>query len=265
MTSAKGKHGFSQREKYVISICAASLQGTRKRQEDCLRYGQHRDRSIAVVCDGIGGMDHGDIASRAAAETLFSDLEKVKPTDNMLSFFRYETEKLDDMVFGLRHASGIRMRAGTTATAALLWEDRLHWYSVGDSRLYLLRGSRLRCLTQAHNYAAMLEKMKETNAIDEEQYQRESGKGEWLTSYLGMGIAELFDYGSIFFPAESGERLLVCTDGLYKTVGHSQMETILMGKAEPQVISNRLQEAVRRQRCPKQDNATWIVIEGRKA
>lgn len=245
-----------------ISVSAISLQGTRKRQEDYLLYGRRNDRVIAVVCDGIGGMDNGDVASRTAAEILFSDLEQARPTEDMSSYFQSEMEKLDDAVFGLQNQDGSRMKAGTTVAAVLLHGNRLHWFSMGDSRLYLSRGWRLQCLTKAHNYAAVLEEAKRAGAVDEAWYREESRKGEWLTSYLGMGIAEQFDYGSLFFSAEPEEKLLLCTDGLYKTVCHEELTQILQSAKSVDVVSRRLREAVLQKNRPAQDNATWIVIGG---
>ncbi|MCM1026237.1 MAG: protein phosphatase 2C domain-containing protein [Roseburia sp.] len=246
-----------------ISVNAVSLQGARTRQEDYLLWTRREDRIIAVVCDGIGGMDNGDIASRTAAQLLFADLGNVPPGSDMPSFFRRETEKLDDAVFSLQYPDGSRMKAGTTVVAVLLLGKTLHWFSVGDSRLYLLRNGRLQCLTKAHNYAAALDEMKKQKTLDEAWYREEAKKGEWLTSYLGMGIAEQFDCGSIFFPAAPQEKLLVCSDGLYKTVCQEELELYLRQPGGIDRISGLLQEAIRKKDSPSQDNASWVLI-GRK-
>lgn len=243
-----------------LSISAASLKGTRERQEDYLLYSLGDGRLMAVVCDGMGGMDNGDTASRAAAEMLLRDLEKARLADDMFPYFKEEMEKLDDAVFGLRHPDGSRMKAGSTVVSVLLDGDKLHWFSVGDSRLYLLKGRTLSCLTKTHNYAAVLEEKKKQGLIDEGWYRKESRKGEQLTSYLGMGIAEEFDYGRLHFPGRQGERLLLCTDGLYRTVPHGELVRILQHAKSVESISQALKEAVSERNCPSQDNATWIVI-----
>lgn len=243
-----------------FSISAASLKGTRERQEDYLLYRLGDGRLMAVVCDGMGGMDNGDTASRAAAEMLLWDLEKARLADDMFFFFKDEMEKLDDAVFGLRNPDGSRMKAGSTVVSVLLDGNKLHWFSVGDSRLYLLRGRTLSCLTKTHNYATVLEEMKKQGLIDEGWYRKESGKGERLTSYLGMGIAEKFDYGGLYFSGQSGEKLLLCTDGLYRTVPHAELVWILQHGNSVDSISHELKEAVSEKNCPSQDNATWIVI-----
>lgn len=275
-----------------LSYSTISLQGTRNRQEDYLLCGRRNDRLIAVVCDGIGGMDNGHIASRTAAEILFADLGKASVTgeEGMHTFFRREMERLDDAVFGLRDRSGRRMNAGTTVVAALVCGGWLHWFSMGDSRLYLLqdqglycretqsRGQRnqglrcleqqdrdswsqeLHCLTTDHNYGAVLEERRRAGTIEQARYQQESGKREWLTSYLGMGIAEQFDYGRIPFTGDAGDRLLLCSDGLHKTVSQEKLQEILRKPIGMDAISCQLQEAILRKNDPSQDNASWIVI-----
>lgn len=296
-----------------LSYSAISLQGTRNRQEDSLLCDRKDDRLLAVVCDGIGGMDNGHIASRTAAELLLADLGKVSVTGEagMHAFFQREMERLDDAVFGLRDPSGRRMNAGTTVVAALVCGGWLHWFSMGDSRLYLLQGqgkqnqglchqetqnqgqrnqgsyrretqgrgqqnqglrcleqqdrdSRsqggLHCLTTDHNYGAVLEARRRAGTIGQAQYRQESGKREWLTSYLGMGIAEQFDYGRIPFTGDAGEKLLLCSDGLYKTVSQEELQEILRKPTSMNAISRQLQEAVLRKNDPAQDNASWIVV-----
>lgn len=257
-----GNSGHPNQEypEQMLMISALSLQGTRSRQEDYLLYGQGGGRTVAVVCDGIGGMNNGDTASRTAAELLYADLERANPEEDMYPFFRAETEKLDDAIYGLRYRDGGRMKAGTTVVAVLLYGHRLHWFSVGDSRLYLSRGRQLQCLTRAHNYAAVLEEKKKAGPVDEGWYRQEAKKGEWLTSYLGMGIAEEFDYGSLFFSGEAQEKLLLCTDGLYKTVSQEELAEILQTKRSMEAISCELRDAVLKKMRLAQDNATWIVM-----
>ena len=104
--------------------------------------------------------------------------------------------------------------------AVLLQEGRLHWFSVGDSRLFYMREHKLYCVTREHNYAMLSEK----NAYDV--------KKEQLISYLGMGAAELFDGSNTSFMTKEGDRLLLCTDGLSRTLKQEEIADILdSGKA----------------------------------
>lgn len=230
-------------------LCAASIQGSRDRQEDYYICRQKEGRTIAVVCDGMGGMRGGNIASRFAAEQMAEALEKVKPTEGMHSFWKKELERLDDGVFGLRSEDGSRLKVGTTMVAVMLQEDKLHWFSVGDSRLFFMREHKLHCVTREHNYALLSEE----NTCDE--------KKEQLISYLGMGAAELFDGSNTSFMTRRGDRLLLCTDGLSRTLKQEEIADILDSGKNSEAVCADLQEALEVKKQVRQDNATWVVIK----
>lgn len=238
-----------------ISLCEASLQGSRRRQEDYCISGQTADRTVAVVCDGMGGMREGSTASRFAAGQMLETLKKAELTEHMHGFWKKEMERLDDAVYGLRYADGERMRAGTTMVAVVLQDRRLHWFSIGDSKLFYMRGHKLHCVTREHNYAMLAQKI-----------AGESGKGyvdekaEQLISYLGMGAAVLFDGSDKAFEAERGDKLLLCTDGLYRTVPQEKIAEIMDSSRAVDAICDRLREAVLAKNRKNQDNATWVVI-----
>ena len=236
-------------------FCTASLQGSRKRQEDYCISRQTEDRTIAIVCDGMGGMREEDMASRFVAEQMLTFLEKAELTEQMHGFWKTEMERLDDAVYGLRYADGGRMRAGTTMVAVVLQDNRLHWFSIGDSKLFYMRKHKLHCVTREHNYALLAEKISGGNSeacVDK--------KAEQLISYLGMGTAVLFDGSDKSFETERGDKLLLCTDGLYRTVPQEEITEILDSAKDVEVISDKLRKAVLAKRYSNQDNATWVVM-----
>lgn len=240
---------YTIKSKNRVTFCSDSLLGARKRQEDYHICRRTADRIIAVVCDGMGGMNAGNIASRLAAEMLFEDLKKVSLSCDMQSFFKNELAKLDDMVYGLKNADGTRMRAGTTVVAVMLCGYYLYWFSVGDSKLFYMRKGKLYCVTRMHNCAMLGKNAGGGNGVDEQ-----------LISYLGMGAAEIFDGSRKPFVMEQGDKLLLCTDGLYRTVRQYEIEEILSGTQDVEKICGMLRNAVTGRNLPKQDNATWIVI-----
>ncbi|MBD5479352.1 MAG: serine/threonine-protein phosphatase [Lachnospiraceae bacterium] len=237
------------------AFCMESLQGSRERQEDYGISRQTADRTIAVVCDGMGGMREGNTASRFAAEQMLAALEQAELTEHMHVFWKKEMERLDDAVYGLRYADGARMRAGTTMVAVVLQGNKLHWFSIGDSKLFYMRKHKLHCVTREHNYALLAEKISGESG---EVYV--DPKAEQLISYLGMGTAALFDGSDKSFETERGDKLLLCTDGLYRTVPQEEIAEILDSTKEVEVISNKLRGAVLAKKYSNQDNATWVVM-----
>lgn len=101
------------------------------------------DILLAVVADGVGGLAAGEVASRLAVETFTTSvisylspevLLKTSVTDEIS--FRALSNAIDNANNTVRSSV---MKAGTTLTSALVWEDgRVHIASVGDSRAYII-------------------------------------------------------------------------------------------------------------------------------
>lgn len=244
-----------------VMLSALSIQGKREQQQDYYSSLQLPDRTIAIVCDGMGGLQGGSVASKAAAEQLMQDFQQVSESDDLYAFFAHELIVLDDLIYGLRNDDGSRLGAGTTLVSILMFRNRLYWFSVGDSKLYYLRGSEFCCVTREHNYALQLQEMREQNIIDEKRYQEEQAKGEQLISYLGSGTAELFDGNNSPFCMQKGDRILLCTDGLYRTLSDEEIHHILCMSGSSERICKMLENAVLSKNKVNQDNATWIVIQ----
>ena len=244
-----------------ITFSAASIIGKRDQQQDYYTCSRLSDRTIAIVCDGMGGMAGGSIASRYAANLLSQDLESVSPTEDMYSFFQKELEKLDDAIYALKDENGERLGAGTTIVAVLMFGNKLYWFSVGDSKLYYMRRQEMYCVTRSHNYAMQLADMKKNSLIDEKKYLKESEKGEQLISYLGMGMAEIFDGNYSPFTMEVGDRILLCTDGLYRTLNQQEIRSVLEERGNTEYKCKMFEKAILSKKSHNQDNATWIVIQ----
>ena len=244
-----------------ITFSAASIIGKREQQQDYYTCSRLSDRTIAIVCDGMGGLAGGSIASRYAANLLLKDLENVNPSGDMHTFFKYELEKLDDAIYGLKDESGARLGAGTTIVAVLLFGNKLYWFSVGDSKLYYMRNQEMYCVTRSHNYAMQLEEMKKNSLIDEQKYKEESQKGEQLISYLGMGMAEIFDGNYSPFTMEVGDKILLCTDGVYRTLNQQEIRNIMESRGNTEYKCKKFEETILEKQSNTQDNATWIVIQ----
>lgn len=244
-----------------ISLSAISIVGTRSEQQDYYVSSQHGKRTIAVVCDGMGGLEGGEMASRKAAEMLLEDMERLPSIANIHSFYERELLRLDNAVFMLKKQDGTRMNGGTTLASVLIEDNMLNWFSVGDSKLFYKRSSDMYCVTREHNYALRLNEMKRSKEITTLQLNAEMSKGEHLISYLGMGSAELFDGNYRPFAMKKDDRILLCTDGLYKTLSKEDIYTILSQRGSTDRICKLFENAILSKNKMNQDNATFIVIQ----
>lgn len=204
----------------------SSLQGTREYQQDALNVKLRQDREtgesriISVLCDGMGGLEGGERASRLAVSRMMDELDTSWNTypDIYLDAamdVNYEVRNLRDQ------ETGRKLEAGTTLTVASIQKNQLYWCSVGDSRIYLYRQGVIQCLTRDHIYGNDLDEMAEKGEITAEQAEKTPGRSA-LTSYLGIRNLERINYNQTSMELRSGDVILQCSDGLYRSL--SEME-----------------------------------------
>jgi protein phosphatase len=198
----------------------------RERNEDSFGYWEseneeefQRKGRLAVVADGMGGHEGGEMASEIAVQTLceiYRDSSQSEPSQALSEALREAHQRI--RAYAEEHTELRNM--GTTCTAAVVRGDSLWFAHVGDSRLYLFRGGRLRRLTRDHSYVnQLLESGVITSAEAEHHPQRNV-----LTSALGIGRnGASFETSSQAVQLQQGDTLLLCTDGLWGLVGELEM------------------------------------------
>src|SRR5260370_5682321 len=134
----------------------------RENNEDRYGYWEPEDDAlflrlgrVAVVADGMGGHEGGQIASRIAVDAvleIYSAAGESNPQERLLEAFREAHRRIQQQA--REHPDLLGM--GTTCTAFALVGEHLHFAHVGDSHLYLLRAANLRLLTRDHSLVARL-------------------------------------------------------------------------------------------------------------
>ncbi len=243
------------------SMALRSDIGSRESQQDrawgcCLDGG-----AVAVVCDGMGGLSQGALASRVAVETmeeLFTQCFSAPSDLSVPSFLLDAMTETDSRVRrALKGRSG-----GTTAVAAVLRSGKLYWFSVGDSRLYIFRGGALVQATRDHNYLLRLNAQLELGQITREAYQQELPQGDALISYLGLGTLPVYDLTREPLAVMDGDLLLLTTDGLYNVAPQEQMRQVLSGSAGIEAKADALMCLVTaRKQSIGLDNTTFLLLE----
>jgi protein phosphatase len=142
---------------------------------------------------------------------------------------------------------------GSTVTAALIQNDQIYIANVGDSRTYLLRRGELKPLTKDHSLVA---KLVESNQITQEEVYTHPQRNLIYRS-LGAGHknVEVDIFHEMLRP---GDKLLLCSDGLWEMVHHQDLLTILSEHTSPQVICDKLIK--RANESGGEDNITAIVV-----
>lgn len=230
--------------------------GTRSYQEDSADKCETEKGLFVVVCDGIGSRAEGGASSRLATER-FLEYFRTRFKENYPSFIVDAASRIDDEVYKT-YGEG----CGTTAVTAYVSGSGLYWLSVGDSRLYILRDRKLTQITTTHNYSYVIDVRLRKKLIDEATYKAEQSKGERLASFIGMGGIDIVDVNTQPFKLRSGDRLLLTTDGLYKSIGDERIAEILNSNENISLAADRLMEAVKS--CEGSiDNTTFAIIDHR--
>lgn len=243
----------------VIRYIASSSIGGRSSQQDSLFVGEKDQIILAVVCDGMGGMNGGERASELAVQML-AEAFFTQMIPNIPAFYRDIANKADDGVYLLQDG-GKPMGAGTTIVSAMVKENGLYWLSVGDSKIYIYRKGKMICPVVEHNYRMILNRMLSEGKIDRTAYNNELPKAEALVSYLGMGGIKYMDINQNPFLLEAGDQILLCSDGLYKSIDEDEILDILDHRMSLEVKTKMLIDKALANGGPKQDNTSVILIQ----
>ncbi len=237
--------------------------GRRDQQEDSFAFNNIFDENnqvsnglLAVLADGMGGLDKGKEASQRAVDSF---LEAYEMNQHQLISRRLEQAAAvaNSAVFDLAFQDGKDYELGTTLVAVAVYEGKLYWLSVGDSRAYHYRDGSLIQLTTDHIYANVLENEVKKGLISifeaEEHPQRDH-----LTSYLGLPQLMEIDQNIKPISLYPGDRVMLCSDGLYNSLEDEEIAAVLNSNAEDPA-SELVYKALDKGN-PYQDNVTVVVL-----
>ncbi|MCY7399974.1 MAG: protein phosphatase 2C domain-containing protein [Nocardioides sp.] len=205
---------------------------------------------LLTVCDGVGGAVRGDLASSTAVQSL-RKLDQ-QPAEDLLGQIAGAVNRADDRIAELVEEDPALNGTSTTATVALFDGTRFGVGHIGDSRAYLLRHGEMRQLTRDHTF---VQSLIDEGRITEEQSRTHPHRNLILKALDGIRHEEpdLFE-----FPAEVGDRVMLCSDGACGTLTDDQMASIL-GSGSPDFAAVELVRASLE--GGSTDNVTCIVAE----
>ena len=238
--------------------------GTRKEQQDDFGFSDIDNAKfishggvIAVLTDGMGGLEMGREASRTAVRAMRNAYEAKSPEESIPRALDRALHLANKAVFEMAQKAGLEEDVGTTLVAAVVHQDALHWISVGDSRIYLFRKGQLTRLTTDHVYARELDKEIVSGNISRQEAESNPDR-DALTSYLGSPEIKEIDRNVNEFLLEPGDRILLCSDGLYRALSEQEMAQILGG--HPQDDAESLVRNALSKKLPHQDNLTIAIL-----
>ncbi|MBP3901535.1 MAG: protein serine/threonine phosphatase 2C family protein [Blautia sp.] len=253
-------------EKLKVGSCTSI--GDRDTQQDLCSYAWCGNMLLAVLCDGMGGMEGGELASRTGVQVALDLLREQPPAaiHGAAEWMKTAFIRADEAISYLQNDSGVRVNAGTTEIMVMVDGNKMQWGCVGDSRIYLKRGRTLSVITRMHNYDLTLDRMLQTGQINEEERKRLSAEeGEKLISYLGIGgvigSVPIIDIGTLI-TLEEGDVIVLCSDGVYKSLSDAQVNSVIEEcGGNMDIAAHRIVGEACRLAANNQDNTTAIAIQ----
>lgn len=244
----EGKETPAERPLIMRYAARSDVGRIRSKNDDSAYVGRH----LAVVADGMGGHAGGDVASASTvldmihldhddypdgADTILAD--EIQTANSLLSELVHQNPKLSGM--------------GTTVTALLLEDRKLHFAHIGDSRAYRLRNKKFEQVSIDHTFVQRL--------IDEGRLRPEEAETHPHKNVLMRVLGDVDASPELDLDAldvEPGERWLLCSDGLNYVAGHV-VERVVRETKDLRECAEILVNLTLEAGAP--DNVTVVVLE----
>ena len=184
--------------------------------------------AFGMVSDGMGGLAAGEVASQITKDSVNAAFEKADPEETALS--RIVSNAITDANTNVRKAQKEKPEASGMGCTCVLLDFRKKEYVigyVGDSRIYRYRDNQLHQLSVDHSY---VEELFQRGLISAEEKSTHPYKNS-ITRYVGHEDTIKVDVSS--GPLKSGDRFLLCSDGLHGEVTDTQIASVLRDNMNP--------------------------------
>lgn len=228
----------------------------RQQNEDDVRTGLFEDGAWAVVCDGMGGANAGEVASQNGVQVISDGICKnytAEASSNTIKYLLHGAVcDANTVIFNLSEAYEHLSGMGTTAVAAIVTKGMVSVCHVGDSRAYLLREDSIEQITRDHS---IVQQLVDAGTLTPEE-ARVHPRRNIITRCLGVRPHVECDYSEHHI--EPGDVVLLCSDGLTSYLSNEEILEYSQRLDPSALIRELVEEAKRR---GGGDNITVAVIE----
>jgi len=244
-------------DEYCLEIGALSDVGRqRDSNQDQVGYSKSADNNtvLAIVADGMGGHQGGEVASRLAVELILQDYgngeQHVLSAKELKRYFNMVNAAIYNQAQGSAALQGM----GTTLVSLAIAQGSACYAFVGDSRLYLLRVGECRQLSKDHTVVA---EMLKQGLITAEAAASHPDKNV-ITRAIGTYPNVDVDSSNKPLPIKIGDCFLLCSDGLHDLVNSTEMQQAQVEHTAQQACEVLIQLANSR---GGHDNISVLVVK----
>ncbi|RKS06513.1 protein phosphatase [Nocardiopsis sp. Huas11] len=221
----------------------------REGNEDSGYAGQH----LLAVADGMGGYAGGEVASSIAIASISRLDAEDHPADEMAEALQRAVEQANGSLSRRIMEEPQLENMGTTLTAMLWSGPRVALIHIGDSRAYLMRGSRFEQITHDHT---LVQTLVDEGKITEEEVATHPQRSLILRALDGKSPV---DPDISISEAKVGDRYMLCSDGLSGVVSKKTIHETLATETDPRAAAKKLIDLANRGGGP--DNITAVVAD----
>ena len=180
---------------------------------------------LAILCDGLGGHQAGDIASEMAVSQIGNSWEQTiftsKDTYIIQTWLKGVINRENTRIFKAANRYPDLEGMGTTLVASVVLEQQVLFANIGDSRAYTYKDSELTLITQDHSFVAELQRSGELTELEAKNHVNRNA----LTRSLGVEGELDIDFFKVL--KDSVDLVLLNSDGLSNTLSKEQMIDVL--------------------------------------
>ena len=241
-----------------MNVCGKTDVGLRRHEnQDTFAVEQGEKLLIAVVCDGMGGAEGGQIASSLAVETFMKEIRALLRADMTAGQLRelasFCVAKANTAVYQRALQEPAYQGMGTTLVSAVAGESDAVICNIGDSRAYLIHNGEMTRITHDHS---VVQTLGENGDITAEEARTHPNRN-LITRALGPDETTLCDAFDVSFA--HGDKILLCTDGLVVTATDEEICRIVCADKRAEEKLDDLIALAKAQGAP--DNVTAVLIE----
>ena len=239
-----------------MQVVFKSIKGKRESNQDYIRVTKSQSNlCLAVLCDGMGGHQAGDLASKIAAENLAKLWQEsnLSSKEEIIGWLEDKLNQTNQLIYqeSLKDPSVLGM--GTTAVLAVFLDKEVIFANVGDSRAYQVSQAGVELVTEDHSFAYELYlKGQITEEEARTHYQR-----NMLTRCLGLLQSVQVDIFDI--PIQDKCYVMLCSDGLSDVLTSQEIGKILAQESMLEAKLAKLVEAA--YDGGSTDNITVILVD----
>lgn len=229
----------------------------RKNNEDAAGiYYNQQQQPLALLADGMGGHQAGDVASHLLVKKLGNEWEKTTEfasIEKLEQWMQDQLQKQNDYLVQLGRENEEMSGMGTTIVMATAYQQQMVIAHVGDSRAYLLRDDQLLQLTEDHS---LVNELYRSGEITKEMAEKHPQKNI-LTRTIGVPEVLKVDFDAQLM--QSNDLYLICSDGLTNMLTEQQIADIMEQK---KLLEDRVHFLIRAaNQAGGKDNITVILIK----